>query len=319
MERTAKRMLIGAGVGAGVLTAAELLPALFMHITTDRTESLVMKHTRQRMIKKLCNESVYQDVLHAEARLEALPTERVTVTAVDGTTLVGHWYPCEQPKRIVIAMHGWRSTWARDFGAAVDFWRENGCSILFAEQRGQGSSGGSYLSFGMLERYDCLSWANYVFRKYSSELPIYLSGLSMGATSVLLAAELPLPESVRGIVADCGFISPDEIWHYVTREKLHLPYRLIQKRVNRACQDRFGCEPAQISTVQALKHSKIPVLLIHGEEDEFVPPRMSVENQKACAAKCDLLLVPGAQHGESFLKAPKAYKAAVQQFWSEND
>lgn len=319
MDARAKRLTLGATAAAGALTAAAgVLPSLFLQITTDREEPYLLRKARERMTRRLCDAQTYEGVKEAEARLLQKKTVRVTVTGVDGTTLVGHWYACGQPKRILIAMHGWRSSWARDFGVAADFWHDSGCSILYAEQRGQGASGGDYLTFGMLERYDCLSWANAVCRALP-KLPVYLVGISMGATAVLLAAEQPLPENVRGVIADCGFSSPEAIWRHVTQKKLHVPYRLVERRTNLTCKKRFGCLPCEVTTAGALQHSRVPVLLIHGTEDAFVPCEMSVAAKNACASPCRLLLVDGAKHGESYLKAPQTYRTALLQFWQEND
>ena len=63
--------------------------------------------------------------------------EEVEITARDGVRLVGHFYPCDNAKRVIVAMHGWRSAWFKDFGMIADFWHNEGSSILFAEQRGQ--------------------------------------------------------------------------------------------------------------------------------------------------------------------------------------
>ena len=105
----------------------------------------------------------FLDVLYAESeRLASAPNETVTITAEDGETLVGHWVPVRHPKRVIIAMHGWRSSWHKDFVMVSEAWRKNGCSVLYAEQRGQNNSGGEYMGFGLTERFDCLSWANWI-------------------------------------------------------------------------------------------------------------------------------------------------------------
>lgn len=93
--------------------------------------------------------------------LSQAPTEQVTITAQDGTSLVGHWYPCDGAKRVIIAMHGWRSSWCSDFGLTAEFLHANHCSVLFAEQRGQNSSGGDYMGFGVTEQFDCLDWVHW--------------------------------------------------------------------------------------------------------------------------------------------------------------
>lgn len=320
MNNTAKHIAIAAGVTAGAAaTAAAVLPQVFLRITTDRRQPRVLQSAQKRMTQKLCGGKDYAGVLASARTLRETPLPKVKTTAVDGITLVGHWYPCETPKRILIAMHGWRSSWAQDFGAIADFWHQNGCSVLYVEQRGQGSSGGEYLSFGMMEQYDCLSWANYIDKKFGNTLPVYLAGISMGATAVLLSTRQPLPPNIRGVIADCAFSSPDAIWRHVTQKKLHIPYALIQKPVDSICKQRFGCLPAETSTLDALMSCKLPVLLFHGEADEFVPVEMSYAAQKACAAPCELYTVPGAGHGESYLKATEEYRQHVKDFWARYD
>lgn len=320
MKAMKKQLAVGTATAVGVtIAAATVLPNVFVRIVTDRKEPALIRRTRQQLTRKLCNIGAYSEIGKATQRLATAEMEQIRTTAVDGTTLVGHWRRCENAKRIIIAMHGWRSSWARDFCACADFWQENGCSVLYAEQRGQGQSGGEYLSFGILERYDVLSWANEINRRQGSKLPIYLAGISMGATAVLLAAAQPVPANVSGVMADCGFTSPEAIWQYVAQQKLHIPYRLLKPYVYKTCKKRFGCLPNEVSTTEALKKSKVPVLLIHGTEDDFVPHQMSVAAKDACASSCKLLLVPGARHGESYLKAPQQYKAHVKAFWEEND
>lgn len=98
--------------------------------------------------------------------------EEVEIESFDGTKLVGHWYPCENEERVIVAMHGWRSRWYKDFGALSEYWHTHGCSIIFAEQRGQNKSGGDFMSFGILERRDCLEWAKWAENKTNAQKPV---------------------------------------------------------------------------------------------------------------------------------------------------
>ena len=74
-----------------------------------------------------------------------------------------------------------------------------------------------YLTFGVRERLDVLSWATYMGQKLGQNAPLILGGLSMGATTVLLASCFDFPANVRAIIADCGFTSPYEIAKSVLR------------------------------------------------------------------------------------------------------
>ena len=252
-------------------------------------------------------------------RLAEKENEVVEIRSHDGVCLTGHWIAQAHPKRIIVAMHGWRSSWYWDFGMFSDFWEENGCSVLYAEQRAQGNSGGTYMAFGLEECYDCLDWVKWVSQHCGAELPVYLAGVSMGATTVLMASELDLPDNVHGILADCGFTSPHAIWKYVARENLHMGFGLRGRMADAIYHRRNPLRTALDSTVSALKKCRVPVFFAHGTDDRFVPVEMTYENYKACAAPKRLLIVPGATHGRSCLVDRPRYEAAVRSFWADFD
>lgn len=252
--------------------------------------------------------------------LESLPLEKLTLTARDGTKLTGHLFRHKAAKRTVIAMHGWRSSWSKDFGMLADFLFENQCNVLFAEQRAQGNSEGSHITFGLLERYDCLDWVHLLNRLGFADLPIYLMGFSMGATTVLMCGGFSLPENVKGIIADCGFTSPADIWKHVARRKMHLTYGPLQRRlVKSMCRNVLRADPDSYSCARALQNCRVSVLFVHGAEDRFVPVEMTYENYKACVSPKQLLIVPGADHGMSYPTEPDRYRAALLQFWQAQE
>ena len=163
----------------------------------------------------------------------------VFTKSFDGLRLAAHWLPAENPKRIVIAMHGWRSSWQRDFSPVSDFLRRSGCSVLYAEQRSHGSSEGEYISYGILERRDVVSWAEYINDHLNTGLPVYLYGISMGAATVMMSSELEFPSPLHGIIADCGYTSPEEIIKTAARER-HMPYRLAYPVIARFARRAIG-------------------------------------------------------------------------------
>ena len=85
------------------------------------------------------------------------------------------------------------------------------------------------------------------------------------------------------------------------------------------CRRKIGCWPGDDSTVTALQKNTKPVLLIHGTDDSFVPMEMTLLIYRACKAPCRLLIVPGAEHGVSYLVDREGYEAAVKEFWQEFD
>ena len=324
MKRSHKALVIGAGAalaaGAAAAAATELMAELLISQALDREQPKIIQRASALTAGKPRQDPLLEEAAAAMERLQRTALERVEITASDGTRLVGHWRPCENAKRVIIAFHGWRSAWYKDFAGIADFWLANGCSVLYVEQRGQGESGGDGMGFGLIERYDCLDWANWVNEHGDRELPLYLAGVSMGATTVLMAAGLELPENVRGVMADCGFTSPEAIWKHVAESNYHMPYHVFRRRVARRSAGRLGSAPDAYSTVDAMRETKVPVLFVHGLDDDFVPPSMTEENYAACASeKKRMLLVSGARHGMSYLVDRARYEALVLEFWEDCD
>ena len=323
MKKTTRNLLIGAGVATTITAvgaAAYTVSKSLLEFALDREAPKLIQAGRGKLSGggKEYDQLVTQ-VDAAAQRLENSECDTVEIISHDGIKLVGHWYENPDAQRIVVAMHGWRSSWSQDFGMIADFLHDNGCSVLYAEQRGQNSSGGDHMTFGLLERYDCLDWINWVNKNTQGELPIYLAGISMGATTVLMATGLELPRNVRGVVADCGFTSPYAIWKYVTEENLHLSYKLHGNLVERLCQRKIRMGAKEYSTIDAMHGCQIPVLFIHGSDDRFVPVTMTYENYRACTAPKQLLIVPGAQHGLSYYVEKERYEETVKNLWNKYD
>jgi fermentation-respiration switch protein FrsA (DUF1100 family) len=310
-----------AGVAAVGAAACYTVASYLMKVAMDRDLPKVknMEKAKAHLQGNSKESSVYRAAADAAKALECVGSEQVEVTGYDGETLVGHWQPVEHAKRVIIAMHGWRSSWVKDFGVIAPFWREEGCSVLYVEQRGQNGSGGDYIGFGMIERYDCMEWVKWVNAHNEEGLPVYLAGVSMGASTVLMAAGLELPDSIHGIIADCGYTSAHDIWKHVVENNLHLSYGAIGKITSDICRQKIQMGAQDYSTVEAMQTGKTPVLFIHGTDDHFVPVEMTYENYKACTAPKRLFVVPGADHGMSYATNQAGYQAALRSFWHDFD
>ena len=213
MKKSTKNIIVGASIAAASAAVVGVIyhavAKSLMNIALDRKmpKAVTKNMDRGRDIIMGSGElsAVLKEIMDKSAYLEDLPHEDIEIESYDGVRLVGHWYPHENAKRIVIAMHGWRSSWAQDFGIIASSWFEAGCSVLFCEQRGQGESGGDYMGFGLLERYDCLEWIKWVCEKTAEEnIPIYLGGVSMGGATVLMTA------TDGEVVLECN---KGAIWH----------------------------------------------------------------------------------------------------------
>ncbi len=323
MKAFSEKAIKIAGITAGAAVAASLsaygTTKYLVNIALDREMPKTVRKAGKLISGEKNNRAFSEAREKASERLAAAPHETVEITAHDGEKLVGHFVPCENPKRVVIVVHGWRSSWHRDFGLVADFWKNRQCSVLYVEQRGQNNSGGEYMGFGLTERFDCLDWINWVIGRCGENIPIYLAGVSMGATTVLMSAGLDLPANVHGIMADCGFTSPRAIWKHIARRNLHIGFEIRGAIANAICKQKISVGTEDYSTTDALKASDIPVLLVHGANDHFVPVEMTYENYSACNAPKQLLIVPGADHGMSYFVEPEKYEAVAERFWEDHD
>lgn len=245
--------------------------------------------------------------------------EKVQIKNRDGLTLTGHWLRNPNQKRIVIAMHGWRSSWDFDFSLSAGFLYNEGCSILFPDQRAHGESEGEHIGFGVFERNDCIDWLNYVIETEAADVPVYLYGVSMGATTVLMASELSDTDRLKGIISDCGFTSPKDIWQHVMNNNLRIKSKLALNLADFYISREAKLDTGASSTINAVANTKTPILFIHGEADSFVPVEMTRKNYEACASEKEILIVPEADHGLSFFVDAQAYKKAVCSFFEKYD
>lgn len=220
--------------------------------------------------------------------------ENVSVSASDGTRLAGLYLEHPHAKGTIIMVHGFRSDPFYDFSRAFECYYSQGYSLLAVYQRAHGLSGGEYISFGIKERFDCRDWAKYIYDRFGPEHDIFLSGLSMGASTVLMACGTGLPSTVRGIVAYCGFTSPYAEFREILKHKFHLPEHPFLDIAQTFCRIMAGFSFKEYSTVDAMKENSIPILFIHGEADSLVPSKFTRENYDACAGEKVLVLVPGA-------------------------
>lgn len=262
---------------------------------------------------------VFKDVIEQGIRnvVEAKEYEPVHITSVDGLKLYGRYYHRKDGAPLVIFFHGYKGNIYRDGNGIFSYSKKNEINLLLVNQRSQGRSEGKTITFGIMERIDCKSWVEYAINRFGKETKIDLFGLSMGAATVMMAADVGLPENVKGILADCGFSSPKEILCEVM-ESLKLPAKVMYPlaRLGARWFGHFDLEGA--SAVESLKSCNIPVLLVHNVGDDFVPYRMSEKCYEACASpEKKLVTVQGVGHGLSWCLEPEKYQSAMVEFFEK--
>lgn len=296
----------------GVLAAAGIGETAYFYRTAMKRN----KAKVERTVKMAGTDwSQYSGMLKARKEyMMAQPHEDIYIESRDDLKLHGTFFPVEEKKKVVICFHGYTSQGMSDYIALSDYYFRHGYSMLLPDARAHGLSEGEYVGFGCLDRWDALDWIDLVIEQCGKDVEIVLHGTSMGGSTVLMAGGLLLPSQVKGLISDCAFTSPKEVFTHVMNEMYHLPAFPVIPLSNVINKKLAGYGMDECNAAREIQKVKIPVLLIHGDADNFVPVEMCNEIYENCNAPKEKLIVHGASHAESYYKDTKAYEEALDRF-----
>lgn len=245
--------------------------------------------------------------------LEGQTVERVVIPSRDGFELSAFMLPADAPTdKTILCIHGFRSSGHVDFGASIRYMHEQGCNVLVPDDRAHGESGGHFIGFGYTDRRDIMDWCHYLEGRFGEQCRVLLLGISMGGAAVISAAgDSELPSCVRGVLSDCPFSSGWDELSYQMKQLFGLPAFPILHTADAMLRIFAGYSLRRERPLDMASNISIPLLLVHGLSDSFVPPYMS--EQIYAAADCDkrLILVEGATHGVSYCVDMDTYRAAM--------
>ena len=231
----------------------------------------------------------------------------------DGLTLRGRYYEYAPGAPLEIMFHGYRGNPMRDLGGGVERCFNLQRNTLIVSQRAHGESDGHVIGFGYYEKYDCLDWVNFAVHHFGDNQKIILTGISMGAATVLMASGEKLPDNVVCVLADCGYSSTRGIIRKVLKD-IHLPAPIVYPFVRLGAIIFAGFDPNKCNPIDAVKNAKVPIIFIHGDNDDFIPCQMSQDMYDACPTEKAMYVCKGAGHGLAFPKDQQGYYAAVRDF-----
>lgn len=245
--------------------------------------------------------------------LRAMPCENFEIRSRDGLTLRGKYYEYKKGAPIEIMFHGYKGNAERDLSGGVERCFNLQRNTLIVSQRAHGDSDGHVITFGYKERYDCLDWIDFAKKQFGSDQKLLITGISMGAATVLMASGEELPPNVLCVLADCGYSSTREIICKIVRE-MHLPVWLVYPFIRLGAIIFGGFDPNLAEPIEAVKKCRIPIIFVHGDTDDFVPCYMSEQMYEVCPTEKALYITKGAGHGLAFPKDQEGYYKAVREF-----
>ena len=128
-----------------------------------------------------------------------------------------------------------------------------------------------------------------------------------------MASALPLPKAVKGILADCPYDVPRDII-VLTATKAGFPGKLMWPFLRLGAWLYGGFRFGSVCCHEAVKHTPVPILIIHGEDDRFVPAYMSEPMAAANPARVTRFTFPDAGHGMSYLVDTPRYQKLTKEF-----
>ncbi len=255
---------------------------------------------------------------------DALPKEDVSIPSPFGYRLRAWFIPaCSgETGKTVVFPHGVTSS-LLGMLKYTGMFRKRGYNVLVYDHRRHGSSGGDTTTYGFYEKWDlraCVDWA--LHRCASSggargagEPVIGIFGESMGAATAL--QHVSIDDRVSFYVADCPFSDLADQLSYQLKVRYKLPRFPLIPLTSLWCRLRAGFYFHQVSPIRDVARANVPILYVHGQNDVFVPTRMSVELHRATGGPKSLFLAPNSGHAESYYKNKVQYEQAVDAFLAE--
>lgn len=269
-------------------------------VTTSETENIVAKNAKE----------IWEQ---AAAWYEATEKESWTMKSYDGLELKATaFYPHPDSHKWAISVHGYTSRSAHMVSYAAMF-ADHGFNVLTPDLKGHGDSEGDYIGMGWHDRLDLVAWIDRVLEK-DPEAEIVLHGVSMGGATVMMTSGEELPEQVKAIVEDCGYTSVWDIFSDEMKALFNLPDFPLLHTASLLAKLRAGYTFQEATALKQVEKDKLPMLFIHGSEDNFVHTDMVYRVYDACPAPKDLLVVENAGHGQSYTYAPELYESRVFDF-----
>ena len=259
--------------------------------------------------------SQYADfIAERKEQLLARPNEEVSIETQDGLMLHATYFPEGNEKKVALCFHGYTSEGMKDNLAISGYYLRKGYSLLLVDARAHGMSEGTYIGFGCLDRRDALCWLEWIMERCGEDVEILMHGTSMGGATVLMASGLELPTQVKGIVSDCGFTSPKEVFTHVLHSMYHLPAFPAIPAANLMNKRLAGYGMDECNAAREVRNATVPILVVHGSADTFVPASMCDEIYENIASRKQKLIVEGAAHAESYYKDTESYEKALDEF-----
>lgn len=277
---------------------------------------------KSSITRKLRNENESYDFLLKKRVInddlyKSLKKENIEITSIDNLKLSAMLLLNKKhTNKFIILVHGISIGYIGSLKYFDIFFNE-GFNVLIIHQRRHGKSEGKYSTYGYFEKQDVNLWINYLVHRFGKNIILGLHGESMGASTVLQT--IPLNNNIKFVIEDCGYCDLYELMKYevscYANKISYYPLLLTLNITNLIIKFKAKFRFQDVSPINIVKNTSIPILFIHGSKDTFVPSYMceKLYNAKTKGLK-QIFLVDNASHAESIIVNKELYSRKISDF-----
>ena len=278
----------------------------------------VMRVKRQSLEDAIAWQSDHYDT----SFYDKLEKKDYLVSAEDGYKL--HTQLLVNPKptdRYVILSHGHTDNHIGSL-KYVPMYLRLGFNCIIYDLRAHGENEQTFVTYGVREGSDLYCLIRDTRERYPELKTLGLHGESLGAATTISSLKYgsktesdksgDCDHFVDFAVADCGFADIENVLRGVLR-KSRIPSFLVDL-ADLGARLHYGYAIKKMRPIDSLAENTVPILFVHGAEDDFIPPENSKRMAEATKGKSQILLVPGATHAMSILTDPETYEQTLDAF-----
>lgn len=312
MKRRTKRLLWAAVAVFVLLLAATVAGAFYL---VDY--ALTADHLNEREAYK----SLYEH--HPELRpwvdsLKQAEALRDTFVVIDGNKLHATLVAAKQPtNKVAVLIHGYKNSNVMMLDYGHIYYEQLGYNLLLPDLYGHGQSEGDHINMGWLDRKDVIQWlrvADAAFKGDSAATQMVLHGVSMGAATVMAMSGEQLPPSVKCIVEDCGYTCVFDQFKHNLKDEFGLPSFPLLNAASLVCRMKYDWGFGEASMLEQVRKCRLPMLFIHGDNDDFVPTAMVNDLYAAKPQPKELYMGKGSAHALTLSDHRAEYAARITAF-----
>lgn len=289
-----------------ILIILLIVALILLVILTLWLPSFVMNINRQTLEEAFTWQSEHYDT----SFYESLKKDDYTVTSYDGYILHAEFLENPEPTTdYVIITHGYTDNRMGSL-KYVSTYLDLGYNCIIYDLRGHGENEETFTTYGIREGKDLTYMINDTRERYPDLTSLGIHGESLGAATTVSC--LKYKPYVDFAIADCGFSDIEGVLKELYRNA-HAPAFLVDL-ADIGARIRYHYAIKDMRPVDALNDNEIPILFIHGEDDDFILPKNSEVMAERTKGMSEIHIIPGAGHAESVLKEPELYESIVKVF-----